>query len=67
VLWVEGLPENADVANVRVTLDDRPLKVTYARNCQVNVTVPEDTPPGEHRLSVSMGDATDLAKMLVAE
>jgi tRNA (mo5U34)-methyltransferase len=66
VLWVEGLPDNADVANIEVTLDSRPLRVTYAKNGQVNVSIPEDTPSGEHRVSVSVAGAADIATMSVA-
>ena len=29
-LWIDGLPDNVDVHNTRVTLDGRPLRITHA-------------------------------------
>jgi len=60
-LWIEGLPENADVNNVRVLLDGRPLLVTYleaeprdgAR--QVNAELQSPIQPGEASVIVELG------------
>jgi tRNA (mo5U34)-methyltransferase len=65
VMWVEGMPANVDVHNARVTLEGRALRVTYARDGQINAAVPEDTAVGEHRLNVSVGDASDSTTIKV--
>jgi len=56
-LWVDGLPANADRANLGVALDDDPLEVTYVAAAgpneeprQVNVEVPADQPLGRRHL-----------------
>jgi hypothetical protein len=62
-LWVEGLPENADRANVRVLLGSRQVRVTYVAGAgpeqgprQVNVEVPSDAPTGQTRVRLALGD-----------
>jgi uncharacterized protein (TIGR03437 family) len=64
-MWVEGLPDNADVHNTRVTADDRPLRVTHASNGQVNAAVPEDMAVGDYRVTVAVGRASDSATVKV--
>jgi tRNA (mo5U34)-methyltransferase len=54
-LWVAGLSENADVNNLRVTLDEQPLRVTYAARGQVNATIPENIDAGERIVRVESG------------
>ncbi len=61
-LWLEGLPENADRANVGVFLGDRRLMVAYisppdpeAQARQVNAEVPEDVSTGDAELVVRLG------------
>jgi tRNA (mo5U34)-methyltransferase len=61
-LWVEGLPENADSANVRVLLDARPIAVTHVDTAdpapgprQVNVEIPADLPAGSRHVRVALG------------
>lgn len=56
--WVNGLPENADRANVRVFLGDRRLEVNYVGEPdangfrQVNMVVPAGVIQGEHAFRV---------------
>jgi tRNA (mo5U34)-methyltransferase len=59
-LWVSGLPENTDCANLCVSLDGRRLPVTYIGAAeggarQINVQVPDDVPAGPASISVSVG------------
>ena len=63
VLWIDGLPENVDVNNTRVTLSGRRLRVTYAGNGQVNATVPEDSETGEHAIAVEVGSAKTTGRI----
>jgi hypothetical protein len=55
--WIEGLPENADRANVRVRLGGDPVEVLYvsAADGQVNVNVPAEAPAGFYRLEAQVG------------
>lgn len=59
--WLEGLPENADRANVRVRLGGRRMFVQDvvqdpSKNAwQVNVPLPAGFPAGEHELTVVCG------------
>jgi tRNA (mo5U34)-methyltransferase len=68
-IWVEGLPENADINNVRVFLGSTPLTVNYVGPAegsarQVNVRVPEPRPLGRVELRVETlgghGDHTHI-------
>ncbi|HXJ62746.1 MAG TPA: methyltransferase domain-containing protein [Actinomycetota bacterium] len=61
-VWVEGLPENADRANLHVVLEDRPLEITYIGPAetdravrQVNALVPADVPLAPAQLRVILG------------
>ena len=61
-LWVDGLPENADRANVQVILGSTRIPVTFVEDDpeeetprQVNVEVPVSTPIGPAPLSVIVG------------
>ncbi|HME09164.1 MAG TPA: DUF1698 domain-containing protein [Bryobacteraceae bacterium] len=72
-LWIEGLPENADVHNVRVLLDDRPLLVTYLETeskdgaRQVNAELRHAVNAGEARVVVEFGSQrTDPAALHIA-
>jgi tRNA (mo5U34)-methyltransferase len=62
-LWVAGLPENADRANVRVYLADTRLAVDYVSPPdnggfrQVNARVPNSFPPGDYPLRLTFGPA----------
>jgi hypothetical protein len=62
-LWVDGLPDNADRANLAVILGEERLDVTYVEPAnageeprQVNAEVPTDTPLGPTRVRVVLGD-----------
>ena len=56
--WVQGLPENCDRDNVRVTLDEKRLAIDFVGaqdsggNRQVNAVVPGNTTAGEHSLRI---------------
>jgi len=59
-VWLSGLPENADRANVRVTLDGIELRTTYvgtrsSADWQVNAALPADLRPGRYGLRVICG------------
>lgn len=62
-LWVEGLPENRDFANTRIRLGDLPLEAESiapwepGKAAQINVRLPEDLPPGDYALRVTVGQA----------
>jgi tRNA (mo5U34)-methyltransferase len=57
-LWVEGLPRNADVHNVRVTVDGVRQRVTYVgSDGQVNVRFGA-VQPGVRRVSAACGGST---------
>jgi hypothetical protein len=59
-MWVQGLPENSDVNNVRAFLDDAPLSTVYVGPAnlnsatQVNVQAPKDFPPGTAEIRVEI-------------
>jgi len=63
-LWIVGLPENADRANVRVRLGGAVLAVDYVSPPdasglrQVNARVPDGFPPGGYLLRVTFGAVT---------
>ena len=65
VLWTAGLPENVDVSNTRVKLDDRYLKVTHSGSGQVNASIPEDVQPGSYGLTVSIGGVNATRRIQV--
>jgi tRNA (mo5U34)-methyltransferase len=65
VLWMDGLPENVDVNNTRVTLSGRRLLVTHAAGGQVNATVPEDFEPGEYQIAVEIGKAKATSQISI--
>ncbi len=62
-LWVAGLPDNADRANVRVWLGGSKLTVEYlgaqdpSGFRQVNASLPGAFAPGDHQLRVACGAA----------
>ena len=61
-LWVDGLPENADRNNVRVTLEGTRLPVEWVEPAksaprQLNVRVPLGAPEGPAALGVAVGNA----------
>jgi hypothetical protein len=61
-LWVRGLPETADRANVKVELSGRPQRVDYVGPQdesglrQVNAMAEEDAPAGMREVIVRFGD-----------
>ncbi len=64
-LWVEGLPENRDFANVQVRLGEHLLEAESiapwepSKPAQINVRLPQDLAhPGTYPLTVSIGAAT---------
>jgi len=67
-LWVEGLPDNADRANLSVILGDRRVQVVHLDRAdpsrthrQVNVEVPANTAPGRTPLRVVVGGRESAA------
>jgi tRNA (mo5U34)-methyltransferase len=65
VLWVDGLPRNADQNTVRVLLGDRGVPVRYvdypgpeAKPRQVNVEIPDVVPTGRMDVRVVLGTHT---------
>ena len=68
--WADGLPENADRANVRVWLDDRRLSVVWVGvpdaegKIQVNITVPAGVTKGEHGLQIECCGIRSEPKMV---
>lgn len=62
--WVEGLPENADRANVFVIIGGEPAPVVFCGEPtsegyrQVNAIVPADCPAGESAVAVACGGVT---------
>jgi tRNA (mo5U34)-methyltransferase len=63
-LWAVGLPGNADVNNIGVTLGGRRLPVSYVsvpeplQPTQINVEVPADFPVGISTIQIRIGDET---------
>jgi tRNA (mo5U34)-methyltransferase len=59
--WVEGLPDNADRANVRAVLGGETLAVNFVSPLdsgaprQVNIEVPSEIPEGAFELEISLG------------
>lgn len=64
-IWIDGLPENADVNNTRVLLNQQRLQVTHAGNGQINAIVPEDAPEGDAVLTVEIAGAAAEAAIHV--
>jgi uncharacterized protein (TIGR03437 family) len=60
-LWLRGLPENADRANVKVELNGRPQRVDFvgAEDAkvlrQVNVQASDNTRPGKFQVVAEFG------------
>ena len=58
-LWIEGLPENADVNNVRVLLDGRPLLISYLESKdgarQINAELQSPVHSGERSVIAELG------------
>ena len=58
VIWIDGLPENSDVNNVKVFLDSKLLRTVYVgsaglgNSTQVNVRVPQLFPAGAAEICV---------------
>ncbi len=65
VLWVAGLPENADRANLRVILAGQRLPVVFAGGGQVNAEVPDDAPSGRFEVEVEMTGGARTAPMTI--
>ncbi len=61
--WVDGLAENADRSNLRATLSGFPVEVLYVSpsDGQVNLKIPQDAPPGFHRLEVTLAGVRSQA------
>jgi tRNA (mo5U34)-methyltransferase len=61
-LWVTGLPENVDSANLCATLQGRRLPVAYIERGdaarQINLKIPRNVPAGPAAISVSVGPST---------
>ena len=55
VLWVEGLPENADVSNVGVYLGSTRLTTVHVGTNQVNAQAPESLPAGCAQIRLETG------------
>ena len=61
-MWVEGLPGNSDVNNVRVFLNDTLVSTVYVgsahlnRTTQVNIQAPRTQPAGIAQVRVEMLD-----------
>lgn len=59
-MWVEGLPENSDVNNVKVFLGDTPLSTVYVgpvdlnSATQINVQAPKALPASTARIRIEM-------------
>jgi hypothetical protein len=71
--WVSGLPENSDLANVSVFLDEVKLPVPYVGETdaggtrQVNAILPAGTIKGEHALRVECaGVSAEVRTLSVA-
>ena len=56
--WVEGLPENADRANVFVVIGGESYPAIFVGPRQVNAVVPAGTPIGENAVAVTCGGVT---------
>ena len=63
VLWIDGLPRNADQHTIRVLVRDRGVPVTYVedpgpepKRRQVNVEIPEVVPVGPAEVRVLLGN-----------
>jgi tRNA (mo5U34)-methyltransferase len=61
--WLEGLPENADLNNIRATLGGQRLRTMYLEPAggkgpgrQVNVCLMEELTPGSNGLVVTVGE-----------
>lgn len=54
-VWVTGLPENADRANLRVLLGGERLPVLFAAGGQVNAQVPDEAPSGRFEVEIEIG------------
>jgi tRNA (mo5U34)-methyltransferase len=65
--WIEGLPENADLNNMKATLAGQPLRLLYLQppaggspgettGRQVNACLTEEMPAGPAQLVVSVGN-----------
>jgi hypothetical protein len=65
VLWVMGLPENADRANLRVLLGGERLPVVFVGAGQVNAEVPEETPSGRFEVEIEIDGGARSAPMAV--
>jgi len=57
VVWIEGLPENADRANVKVMLGGEPVEVVHVSPAdrQINLNVPTEAPAGFYELETEIG------------
>jgi tRNA (mo5U34)-methyltransferase len=59
VLWMKGLPEHADKANVRVLLNGAPLAIEHVAPgvvVQINASVPQDIAPGKAGVVIEFGN-----------
>ena len=70
-VWVAGLPDNADRANVRVLLDGRRLEIVYVGSGiapgarQINARVPAGVAAGTFPVEVRAGGKTAFARISI--
>jgi hypothetical protein len=55
VLWVEGLPDNADRSNVRVSVGGERVPVWFVGSGQVNLRIPPEMPRGRFDVVLELG------------
>jgi hypothetical protein len=55
VLWVEGLPDNADRSNVRVSVGGERVPVWFVGSGQVNLRIPLEMPSGRFDVVLEVG------------
>ncbi|MCC7174176.1 MAG: DUF1698 domain-containing protein [Bryobacterales bacterium] len=70
-VWVAGLPDNADRANLRVYLGAGRLKIDFvgppdaSGSRQINARVSNELQPGSHNLKIAIGEVTAVFSRLV--
>ena len=70
-LWIQGLPDNADVSNVKVYLGDNTPRIEYLGSAdsnslrQVNCLVSESLPHGCHDLKVRFGKTESAPRQVL--
>jgi len=69
-MWIAGLPENADMNNVRAFLDGKPIPVLFVERAnagearQVNSAIPRGSPAGMREITVSVGQIVSPPRSL---